>query len=208
MMSTNTRKARLARTPGVRFILAWLSAVLAALAIVIASALMVGNAAEQPWTGELRGGGEVYVDPSTRRPTVRRNGQETQLWDGVHQLEGGRELRVESGRVVPNEEILETSEPWPEPAMPSEPGPPVDGRSPCERLVRKVCGPDGGCAEAAACDPARQLWDMEREEQRRLGTPERQTFTSNKCIEALGDDFFAPCAAPGAEGGSAASGGQ
>jgi len=198
MMATDRRRARNG--------LGW-RGVVASTVILVSASPLIGTAAE-PWRGELQGGGEVYVDPQTRRPTVRKDGQETQLWDGVHQLEGGRELRVQSGTVVPNKEILERGEPWLEPALPPEPGPPVDGHSPCERLVRKVCGPGGACAEAAACDPARQLQDMEREEQRRLGTPERQTFTSGKCIEALRDDFFVACDAQAGEGDPRPSGGD
>lgn len=151
--------------------------------------------AADPWTGELRGGGEVRVDPNTNRPTVIIDGEKTQLWDGVHRLEDGRELTVESGRVVPNKEILRTREPWPEPASPAAEGEgkPIVGTSPCNQLVQKVCGPDASCADSAACGPARQLLDMEREEQRRLGTPQRQVSTTAKCIEALNDDFFSPC---------------
>jgi len=197
MMVTNDKRARRARLrPATR--------VRPVVALVLAMALPPSAAvAAEYWKGELQGGGEVRVDPRTQRPTVQMDGRETQLWDGVHQLEGGRELRVESGRVVPNEEILETRERWPEPALPPEPGPAIEGASPCERLVRKVCGSGGACGDATACGPARQLWDMEREEQRRLGTPGHQTYTSNKCAEALRDDFFTACDAPavGTSGG-------
>lgn len=151
-------------------------------------------AADEPWTAELQGGGTVRVDPATNRPTVTIEGRETQLWNGVHQLEDGRQLTVESGRVVPNQQILQAREPWPEPAMPEQGrGQLYQGPSPCQQLVDKVCGADGACAGSNACGPARQLRDMEREAQQRAGTPRRTTFTSDKCTEALADDFFAPC---------------
>jgi len=161
---------------------------------VFALALAQAAAADD-WSGNLRGGGEVHVDPWTNRPTVTVDGKETQLWDGVHKLDDGRELTVESGRVVPNEEILESRRPSPppEPAPEKVGGEPIIGRSPCENLVRQVCGADGACTESQACRPAHQLLDMEREEQRSAGTPGRTTYTSEKCLEAQRDDFFARC---------------
>lgn len=153
----------------------------------------VGIAAD-PWTARLEQGGEVRVDPSTNRPTVVIGGEEVQLWDGIHRLQDGRELTVESGRVVPNREILRARKPWPEPAVPEEgTGRPIVGESPCGRLVARVCGADGSCSDATACGPARQLLAMEREEQQEAGTPDRTTFTSGKCVDALGDAFFKPC---------------
>jgi len=153
----------------------------------------VGIAAD-PWSTTLQGGGNVRVDPSTNRPTVVIEGEEVQLWDGVHRLQDGRELTVESGRVVPNQEILQASEPRSETKLPEEgSGRLIVGESPCEKLVAKVCGPNGACADAATCDPAHQLLAMERDEQRSAGTPGRTTFTSGKCTEALGDAFFKRC---------------
>jgi hypothetical protein len=163
--------------------------------VLLGLALITQPAAAESWSGTLSGGGQVLIDPRTNRPTVTIDGEETQLWDGVHRLDDGRELTVESGRVVPNQEILESRRPLP----PSTPlpeaagGAPILGRSPCEVLVGQVCGADGACAAAEACGPARQLLEMEREEQREAGTPGRTTYTSEKCLEAQRDDFFAPC---------------
>lgn len=166
----------------------------ALVALWLASACAV---ATNPWSAELQGGGEVWVDPRTNRPTVRIDGEERQLWDGIHKLEDGRELRVESGRVIPNKPILEAREPWPAPRVEPErlegQGETLVGPSPCERLVEKVCGRTGACTDAEACDPARQLRAMERKEQQRAGAPNRTTFTSVKCQEALHDDFFERC---------------
>jgi hypothetical protein len=153
----------------------------------------------ESWTATLEGGEQVRVDPNTNRATVTTDGQEVQLWNGVHKLQNGQELTVESGRVVPNQQILQTREPWPRPALPATGGgEPIVDRSPCEKLVRKACGADDACADSRACGPARQLLDMEHEEQRQAGTPKRTTFTSGKCDEALGDAFFARCTPRGA----------
>jgi hypothetical protein len=155
-----------------------------------------------PWTARLEGGGTVRVDPQTNRPVLIEKGIETQLWDGVHRLEDGSELTVRAGRVIPNEEILRSREPTAEAPEAGGPqaGAPLEGPSPCERLVRRVCGEQGQCRDARGCDPARQLLDMERQEQAAAGEPRRETFTSGKCREALGDlDFFAPCSARGAD---------
>jgi hypothetical protein len=170
---------------------------IALLGILFTCLTLVGSVGivADPWTARLEQGGEVRVDPSTNRPTAVVGGEEVQLWDGVHRLQDGRELTVESGRVVPNREILRAREPWPEPAVPEQgTGRPIVGESPCERLVARVCGADGSCGDAADCGPARQLLAMERAEQQKAGTPGRTTFTSGKCVEALGDAFFTPCA--------------
>jgi hypothetical protein len=170
---------------------------IAVLSILIPGLALVGprGIVADPWTARLEQGGEVRVDPSTSRPTIVVGGEEVQLWDGVHRLQDGRELTVESGRVVPNREILRAREPWPEPRGVEEgAGKPIAGESPCERLVARACGPEGSCSDSAACGPARQLLAMERQEQHKAGTPDRATFTSGKCAEALGDAFFDPCA--------------
>lgn len=140
----------------------------------------------------------VEVKSETNRPTVRRGGAETQLWDGVHRLEDERELRVESGRVIPNEEILDARDPYASAPEAEAQSTPAEQPSPCERLVTRVCGADGACDTSEVCRPARQLLVMEREEQRAAGQPGSWTFTSSKCQEALADDFFSPCAAGGA----------
>lgn len=113
-------------------------------------------AAAASWSGKLENGGEIRVDPRTNRPTVTIDGRETQLWDGVHKLQDGSKLTVESGRVTPNEEMIESRQPHPVPPPPSTDnlGEPILGLSPCERLVRKVCGTDEVCANAKACGPA------------------------------------------------------
>ncbi len=171
-------------------------AIVCALSLLAGLAFPIGVAAD-PWTAELQGGGQVQVDPRTNRPTLRIEGERVQLPDGIHRLQDGRELTVRSGRVVPNEEILgerdrgEFSRPPPAPTAVGRAL--ILGSSPCEELVRKVCGPDEACAGTTACDAARQLMNMERDEQQRAGTPGRATLTSGKCTEAKADDFFPRC---------------
>ena len=65
----------------------------------------------------------------------------------------------------------------------------------CQRLVNRVCGSDGQCSDSAACSPAQQLLTMENREREASRHPERPTYTSRKCSEALkGSDFFKHCA--------------
>jgi hypothetical protein len=156
---------------------------IALLGILIPDLLLFGSAliAADPWTARLEQGGEARVNPSTNRPTVVNEGEEFQLWDSVRRLQDGRELTVESGRVVPNPGILQAREPGP--AVPEAGsgrevgvGRAITGESPCARLVGQVCGPDSSCSDSAACGPARQLLAMERDEQQKVGTPNLTTF--------------------------------
>lgn len=161
---------------------------------------------EAAWTAKLEDGGTVRVDPRTKRATVIKNGVETQLWDGVHRLRDGSTLIVESGQAVPTEEIYEARE-QPVPLTPpeegrgattaeeaAEQGTPMVGGSPCQRLVRRSCGPEDRCGQAQGCDLARQLLDMEREERRRGSQLEKMTFTSRKCAREFNNfELFPLC---------------
>jgi hypothetical protein len=149
-------------------------------------------ASAEGWTGTLRQGGEVRVDPKTNRITVQRHGVRTQLWDGVHRLQDGSSITVRSGQVVPNVEILEarrgglaTEEAWA--------GEVIVGQSPCEALVERVCGSQGDCAHRPGCPPARQLLEMERQERLASDAPDRTTYTSHQCQQAETDQLFASC---------------
>ena len=65
--------------------------------------------------------------------------------------------------------------------------------SPCDLLVRRVCGPDDACADGQACGLARQLLGMETEE-RLVGTdPNAPTATAGQCREAMTNRFFGVC---------------
>ena len=157
-------------------------------------------AAAQPapdvWTATLSNGGVVRVDPRTNRPTVTRNGQQVQLWDGVHRLADGRELTVRNGRVVPNQEMVEQREAVPMPP-PSAGGvtAPLPSISPCVELVLRTCGAHDACASTEQCSASRQLHDMAERLLGPRGDPAAARDAVAKCREALGDDFFSPCTA-------------
>jgi len=156
------------------------------------------------WSAPLKSGGTVTVDPETNRATVRRNGMETQLWDGIHQLEDGSTLTIRSGTAVPNKDILRARK------LPSEPEPseaerwlgtPIVGYSPCERLVRRVCGVNQACGSSKGCDPARQLLSIEQNERKANDSPNYTTPASGQCQQADRDrDYFVTCAQGAAPG--------
>ena len=157
-------------------------------------------AASQPapdsWTATLSDGAVVRVDPRTNRPTVTRNGQQMQLWDGVHRLADGRELTVRNGRVVPNQEMVEQREavPMPPPGASGETAP-LPSIGPCDELVRRTCGAQDACASTEKCSASRQLHDMAARLLGPRGNLAAARDAVAKCREALGDDFFSPCTA-------------
>ncbi len=185
--------AQLRRTTASR----WL---LLAAAALLAVSWGVAPAAE--WSNRLKGGGQVKVDPRTNRITVQRNGVETQLWDGVHRLEDGSSITVRSGQVVPNPEILRSRT---QPDMPEDTegpgaemwiGAPIVGHSPCEKLVRRVCGESQECGQQEGCGVALQLLQMEQQERAAEATSNRMTYSSGQCQEADRDrQFFPSCGA-------------
>lgn len=179
---------------------AWLRGSLVAVVLLLAAAPAALMAAE--WSSTLKGGGTVSVDPRTNRITVQRHGVETPLWDGVHRLEDGSSITVRSGQVVPNQEILRARG---QPDMPQETegpgaevwiGAPIVGFSPCEKLVRRVCGEDQQCTANEGCVAATQLLQMEQQERAAEATANRMTYSSGQCQEADRDrQFFASCGA-------------
>jgi hypothetical protein len=165
---------------------------------LLLGAFLCASPAFAEWTSQLEAGGKVSVDPTTNRATVTRQGVSTPLWDGVHRLQDGSVITVRSGQVVPNEEILRAREQRPK-ALTDEAqawvGTPIVGLSPCEKLVRRVCGDTQQCSQAPACDPARQLLDMERQERANSTHPGSMTYSSGQCQEATRDtEFFRQCA--------------
>jgi hypothetical protein len=161
------------------------------LLILLMLAVFAASAAD--WSSQLRGGGTVTVDPYTNRATVTRGGVTTQLWDGAHRLEDGSILITNRGVAIPNESILEyrkmpplETEEWEDV--------PIVGTSPCEQLVRRVCGDKDQCNDAEACNPSRQLLDMESEERNASKNRGLMTYTSGQCLKAMkAPDFFASC---------------
>jgi hypothetical protein len=156
--------------------------------------LAVAQATE--WSTRLQDGSRVTVDPNTNRATVTREGVTTQLWDGTHRTQDGSILIIRRGTAVPNEPVMEMRQ-----LAPPEPedweGFPIAGYSPCEELVRHVCGKQNQCADAEACNPARQLLKMEDEERDASRFHSRMTYTSGQCKKARKDvEYFTPCTAP------------
>jgi hypothetical protein len=170
-----------------------LSSVLFACALLLLFDTRAGNARE--WSSTLEGGGTVTVDPRTRRATVTRDGVQSQLWDGVHELQDGSTITVRSGVVVPTAPMLATEQPSPEDTkLKAWIGAPIVGYSPCERLVRNVCGTSDECATAAGCEPARQLLEMEKQERQANSSPNIMTYSSAQCQEADKDKtLFGTC---------------
>ena len=144
-------------------------------------------------TYQLQDGGSVTVDPDTKRATVTRDGVTTPLYDGTHLTKDGNVLIIRQGiTTIPND----IPPPRPEPESPAEQweGAPIIGFSPCEKLVRKVCGKHNSCAQTEGCKLAVQLLDMETEERMASGSRNRMTFTSGQCIEATPDtEMFPAC---------------
>jgi hypothetical protein len=74
-------------------------------------------------------------------------------------------------------------------------GTPIEGESPCEQLVKRVCGIAGACNGYPACAPARQLLETEQQERQASGEPGHMTYASGQCKEADRDrGFFSSCA--------------
>lgn len=168
-----------------------------ALAVCLLFTVVPQGSRAAGWSAPLVGGGEVRVDPRTNRATVLRGGVETQLWDGAHRLQDGSTLIIRSGQAVPNAAILESRRLPDQPERPRAEqwvGVPIVGYSPCERLVRRVCGLSEECSSAKACDPARQLLEMEQQERRANDSPNYMTHASGLCQEADQDKaFFVNC---------------
>ena len=146
------------------------------------------------WSSTLKGGGQVNVDPRTNRATVTRDGVQSQLWDGVHRLDDGSYIIVNSGQVIPNKEILDARGRTPTPDIEGWEGGLIKGYSPCEQLVHRVCGFTLTCMDQPACNPALQLLEMENAERAAGPNPNLMTYTSDQCRQADTDNgFFASC---------------
>jgi hypothetical protein len=166
----------------------WLTVVLTALILLPAHA---GG-----WTSTLEDGGTVTVDPETNRATVNRNGVETPLWDGAHRLQDGSALITNRGIAVPNESIIESRRP-PPPETEEWQDVNIVGYSPCEQLVRQVCGQQGQCADAEACGLSRQLLEMETQERNESRNRNLMTYSSGQCLKVIKDrENFGICPPP------------
>ena len=146
------------------------------------------------WNSSLSGGrGEVTIDDSNRA-TIRQGGVERPLWDGTHRLEDGSTLIIRQGIAVPNPAILESRRQIEPPEDEDWEGVRIVGTSPCERLERKVCGPENECLSTEACTAVSQLVDREWEERRASHNAGYKTPTRGQYKLALEDtDYFVKC---------------
>jgi Xaa-Pro aminopeptidase len=161
------------------------------LVTLLTSFLLPAQAAE--WSATLLDGSTVTVDPDTNRATVTRDGVTSQLWNGVHRIQDGSALIVNYGIATPNEAIIESRR-VPPPKTEEWEDVNIVGYTPCEQLVRRVCGRQGECLNAEACDPAQQLLAMEDEERNSAENRNLMTFTSGQCLNAMKDrEYFSQC---------------
>jgi hypothetical protein len=140
----------------------------------------------------------VTVNPDTNRATVTRDGVTIPMWDGAHRMRDGSVLIINRGIAVPNKATIETRR-LPPPRAEEWEGAQIAGYSPCEKLVRRVCGVKNRCGEAEGCNLARQLLDMEQDERAAGKDRNRMTYTSGQCQNVMMDgEVFPVCAQAGA----------
>jgi hypothetical protein len=145
------------------------------LALLLIGVATVWGAQADSWEGRLRGGGMVEVDPQTHRPVVRHRGGNTQLWNGVHEMDDGSVIIVRDGVVVPDERMLHS---WSSGDQALTAEMPVH----CGELVRRVCGFGDECSGTLACTTARQLLNLEQDE--RSGAPYGHVSASSAACKA------------------------
>jgi hypothetical protein len=140
--------------------------------------------AENPsWHGKLHDGSQVSIDSNTNKVVRRAEGAVTPLWDGVHKLDNGAVIIVRDGVVVKDQVIIEAQQEQERDRL----------NAACMQLVKKVCGMHNECDSLPACDPARQLLEMERNE---LNSSWSGVIleSSTHCLEALANEnFFKAC---------------
>jgi len=159
--------------------------------VVVPLLLSTAQVRAGSWTSSLQDGSVLKVDPDSRRATRYYNGGVAPLWDGTHRLEDGSVVIVRDGQAVPTESMLNSwaAEPGSEPRM---------RERYCDQLVRKVCGFQNECGRSQPCVLARQLLNMEHEQQRRapMGSgPAPHTVSTGECQDALSSPAFPACTA-------------
>lgn len=137
----------------------------------------------QTWSGTLRDGSQLRVDPETHRAIREQGGAERPMWDGVHRLDDGSVVIIRDGTAVPTRQMLET---WD-----SGPAPRAAQASPeCEQLVQRVCGPQDACGQSGPCLSARKLL-----QDAVPAAPDAPAGASGEaCAKALADPAFPVCA--------------
>lgn len=142
------------------------------------------------WSGTLRDGTQLRVDPETRRAVHDQGGTQRPMWDGVHYLDDGSMVIIRDGTAVPTRQMLET---WD-----SGPAPRAAQASPeCERLVQRVCGPEDACGQSGPCLAARKLLQdagSTAADSAPDAVPSSAADTSQgACAKALSDPGFPVC---------------
>jgi hypothetical protein len=120
---------------------------------ILFAATVLGPSAQpwaQGWSGTLRDGTQLRVDPDTRRAVRDQGGAERPMWDGVHYLQDGSMVIIRDGTAVPTRDMLETWDAGPAPRT-------AQATPECDRLVQRVCGPQDACGQAGPCLAARKL---------------------------------------------------
>lgn len=169
-----------------------MNVLLAALTAVLLLAPAAASAVDPFF--RMPGGGTVTVDPDTNRATITRDGVSSPMWDGTYRAEDGSLLIIRQGVVVPNEPVLGTRK-LPGHAEDEWAVEHIVGYSPCEKLVRRVCGRKDECAATEPCDLARQLLHMEEEERDASTSRNLTTYTSSRCLTVDSDPgLFPDCA--------------
>ncbi|MCG8098331.1 MAG: hypothetical protein JAZ05_04490 [Candidatus Thiodiazotropha taylori] len=143
----------------------------------------VGFADSHTWQGALQDGSQISIDPNTNKVTRTAEGISSPLWDGVHSLNNGAVIIVRNGVVIKDVAIIEAQREQERDRL----------NAACMQLVRKVCGEHNECSDQPACDPARQLLAMEREELNESWAG-MVLESSTHCLEGLGnEEFFKSC---------------
>ena len=141
----------------------------------------------------MHGGSTVHVDPNTNRTTINKGGVTTPLWDGTYRMEDGSILIINKGITVPSQSILERRE-IPRPEEQEWTVDRIVGYSPCEDLVRRVCGGLKQCEAVEGCNLAQQLLGMEEEERAASNNRNLTTYTSGQCLSVKMDkENFPKC---------------
>jgi hypothetical protein len=154
----------------------------------------VAFAGEESWQGSLQDGSRVTIDPATNKAMRNLEGELTPLWNGVHRLNNGAVIIVRDGVVVRDESVIEAQQEQERNRL----------NVACMQLVSKVCGAHNECQSNAACDPAKQLLLMERDELNSSWSG-ATLESSTLCLEALANEgFFTPCARHDSSGGATA----
>ena len=98
----------------------------------------------------------------------------------------GSVVIIRDGTAVPSEEMVET---WRQPTRETS----VPIGSPCDLLVKRVCGADYGCGTSEPCRLANELFDMATEDLTRGAAPRARALGEGQCREAMANAFFKPC---------------